>query len=103
MTEAQPKQRFQTGNVLRGFIGALFLSALTLLVEFWISPSENPLLLLSRYAGYAALLVLGLLGLSRQRLKSYALGAVLFCLLLVVPVLFLVVNLIRDGQAMRPL
>ncbi len=103
MTEAQPKQRFQDGNVLRGFFGALFLCALLLLVEFWTAPAFSSLFLLMRSTGFLVLLGLGLLGLFHPRYKSYALGIIIFCILLVIPVFFLLVNLMTGNQVMRPL
>lgn len=103
MTENQTQPRFQVRNVLRGFFGTALLSTLVVLLEFWISPEENPVFILSRYVGFLVLLALGLLGLFRPRYKSYALGIIIFCLLVVVPLFVLLVSLMTGRQVMRPL
>lgn len=90
-------------NVLRGFFASLGVSILTVSLLFWFAPEENTVAALFRYIGFLALLLLGILGLFHRRFRSFAIGVLVFCLLLDVPVFILLVNLMNDRQAMRPL
>lgn len=88
-------------RVLRGLFGAFLFVLCAMLAQYFFFRSSDAANIALQYGAFGILLLAGIVGLFRSSFRWYAIGALPFCALLLVPVLFIFVNLLVTGDVMR--